>query len=253
MSQSGRSEPRSPTPAPAFRLRHVSQTRGGRPVLSDVSLELPAGVITALVGPSGGGKTSLLRLLDRLDDPASGLVEFAGKPVTEWPVRELRRRAGFVFQRPTMFPGTVADNLRIAHGLTPGATPLTDAAVAEALEAAELPADYAGRDATPLSGGEQQRVALARALVTRPDALLLDEPTASLDPEVADRLLGTIKHLGQRDITVIMVTHRLSEAREASAYTVMLEAGRVIEAGPTERLFTAAEEARTRAYLGAED
>ncbi|HEU4697795.1 MAG TPA: ATP-binding cassette domain-containing protein [Gemmatimonadales bacterium] len=240
-------------PSPAFRLRGVSQERGGRVVLEDVTLDLPAGAITALVGPSGAGKTSLLRLLNRLDDPITGTVEFAGRPLAAWPVRELRRRAGFVFQAPTMLPGTVADNLRLAHALGPqreGTAPLAAVDLARVLEAVELDPSDAARDAARLSGGEQQRVALARALVTRPDALLLDEPTAALDPEVAERLLATIRRIGARGHTVVMVTHRLSEAREASTHTVLLERGRVVEAGPTERLFTHPAEARTRAYLG---
>jgi putative ABC transport system ATP-binding protein len=236
--------------APAFRLRAVTQERAGRTVLDGLTLDLPAGRITALVGPSGAGKTSLLRLLDRLDDPTRGTVEFAGRPLAAWPVRELRRRVGFVFQTPTMFPGSVAENLRIARALQPDAPPLAATELAAALAAAELPADAAEREAARLSGGEQQRVALARALVAGPEALLLDEPTAALDPEVADRLLETIRHLGARGLTVVMVTHRLSEARETSDHTVMLERGRVVEAGPTARLFTAPAAPRTRAYLG---
>jgi ABC-type methionine transport system ATPase subunit len=235
---------------PGFRLRDVGQVRAGRTVLDGLTLDLPAGCITALVGPSGAGKTSLLRLLDRLDDPVHGTVEFAGRSLAAWPVRELRRRVGFVFQAPTMFAGTVADNLRVARALQPHAAPLSPDEAAAALADAELPAQYAEREAARLSGGEQQRVALARALVTRPDALLLDEPTAALDPEVADRLLATIRRLGARGLTVVMVTHRLSEARAASDHTVMLERGRLVEAGPTERLFTAPAAERTRAYLG---
>ena len=122
------------------------------------------------------------------------------------------------------------------------------------LDAVGLDASYAAREAARLSGGEQQRVSLARALATRPEVLLLDEPTSALDPEVAERLLGTVAQLSRaHGVAVVMVTHRLAEAREHSTHTVMLEAGAVVEAGPTERLFAAASSARARAYLATAD
>ena len=168
----------------------MTQERGGSVVLRDLTLDLPRGGITALVGPSGAGKTSLIRLLNRLDDPTRGEVAFDGRPITDYPVAALRRRVGFVFQAPAMFPGTVADNLRTAVELG-GAGAAADAPPAErVLAAVELSPDYASRVAERLSGGEQQRVSLARALMTHPEVLLLDEPTSALDPEVAERLLG---------------------------------------------------------------
>jgi ABC-type glutathione transport system ATPase component len=114
----------------------------------------------------------------------------------------------------------------------------------------ELPRATASRDAEELSGGEQQRVSIARALMTSPRVLVLDEPTSALDPEVAERLLATVVRLSRdAGLSVIMVTHRLSEASESSMFTVMLEAGRVVEAGPTERMFREPSHERTRAYL----
>jgi putative ABC transport system ATP-binding protein len=240
--------------APLFSLRHVAQERGDTMVLEDVTVDIPRTAITALVGPSGAGKTSMLRLLNRLDDPSSGEVLLDGQPITSYAVGELRRRVGFVFQRPAMFPGTVADNLRIAVELgVPGAA--TDPLPMDrVLTAVELSAEYLARDARRLSGGEQQRVSIARALKTRPQVLLLDEPTSALDPEVADRLLATVAEVQKKyGVSVVMVTHRLGEARTASTWTIMLEAGRLVEAGPTGQLFTAATNARTRAYLAAAD
>jgi ABC-type methionine transport system ATPase subunit len=223
-------------------------------ILRDLTLDLPRTAITALVGPSGAGKTSLLRLLNRLDDPTAGEVLFDGRPIKAYPVAALRRRVGFVFQAPAMFPGTVEDNLRAAVGLggagaAAGAPPLEGV-----LAAVGLSADYASREAGRLSGGEQQRVSIARALMTRPDVLLLDEPTSALDPEVAERLLETVARLTcERGVAAVMVTHRLGEAREISTYAVMLEGGRLVEAGATERLFTAPASERTRAYLATAD
>jgi ABC-type methionine transport system ATPase subunit len=240
--------------APLFALRGVSQTLGDAVILRDITVDVPHTAITALVGPSGAGKTSLLRLLNRLDDPSSGEIRFEGMPIASYPVAALRRRVGFVFQRPAMFAGTVADNLRIAAELGGAAAAAEAPPIERVLAAVELSADYAGRDAGRLSGGEQQRVSLARALMTRPEVLLLDEPTAALDPEVAERLLASIARLpGEYGVSVVMVTHRLGEARDVSTWTVMLEGGRLVEAGPTERLFTAAASERARSYLATAD
>ena len=236
--------------SPLFSLRHVSQQRGDVVILRDLTLDLPRTEVTALIGPSGAGKTSLLRFLNRLDDPSSGEVLFDGRPITSYPVFALRRRVGFVFQRPTMFDGTVTDNLRAAVALGADERPAEVPDETRVLEAVGLDGSYATRDASRLSGGEQQRVSIARALMTRPEVLLLDEPTSALDPEVAERLLATIVRLSrERGVAVVMVTHRLSEAQRASTFTVMLEAGRLVEAGATEQIFTGAKEARTRAYI----
>lgn len=236
-----------------FALEHVSQTRGTRVILDDVSLALPAGAFTALIGPSGAGKSSLLRLLNRLDDPVAGAIRYRDVPIAQLGVRALRRRVGFAFQAPAMFDGTVAANLAIARDLGTRRIDPNDATrIAETLAAVELNPSYASRDAASLSGGEKQRVALARALMTEPEALLLDEPTAALDPEVADHLMKTLVRLVERGLTIVMVTHRLREAREAATFVVMLEAGKLVEAGPAQRLLRAAEHPRTRAFVAAD-
>src|SRR5260221_624859 len=237
------------TSPPLFALHNVTKERGGEVILRDVTLELPRTAITALIGPSGAGKTSLLRLCNRLDDPSRGEVWFDGRAITSYPVRLLRRRVAFVFQAAAMFPGTVADNLRIAAEVGESAGPTRNGPPdpAVVLEAVGLSSGYSSREAAQLSGGEQQRVSIARALMTRPEVLLLDEPTSALDPEVAERLLVTVERLTKEyGVAAVMVPHRLSEARKASTYTVMLEAGKVVEAGMTERIFTAATNARTR-------
>jgi putative ABC transport system ATP-binding protein len=212
-------------------------------VLRDVTLDIPRGELVALIGPSGAGKSSLVRLLNRLDDPTSGVIRYAGQPITSYPVRALRRRVGFVFQAPTMFPGTVADNLRAA-------AVVSDARLVEALVSVELDESYLPREAARLSGGEQQRVSIARALVAAPEVLLLDEPTSALDPEVAERFMGTVARLSrEHGLSLVMVTHRLAEARAWSDSTIMLDAGRVVEHGPTAALFAAPREERTRAFI----
>lgn len=233
----------------------MTQQRGDATILQDLTVDIPRTAITALVGPSGAGKTSMLRLLNRLDDPTSGDVLLDGQPITSYPVGDLRRRVGFVFQRPAMFPGSVADNLRIAVALGGAKAAESEALPMDrVITAVELSTDYLEREATRLSGGEQQRVSIARALMTRPRVLLLDEPTSALDPEVADRLLATIARVQEKyGIAVVMVTHRLGEARTVSTWTIMLEAGRLVEAGPTGQLFTAATTPRARTYLASAD
>jgi putative ABC transport system ATP-binding protein len=214
-----------------------------------VDLDLPRREVIALVGPSGAGKTSLLRLLNRLDDPTSGSVTFEEAPIDGVPIRELRRRVGFVFQTPVMFAGTVLDNLATARALSANGDTHAPPE-AEVLRLAGLDESFLNREAERLSGGERQRVSLARTLMTSPQVLLLDEPTSALDPEVAEQLMATVRELaGNASVTIVMVTHRLAEARQASTHTVLLEAGKVIEAGPTATLFASPRHARTREYL----
>lgn len=238
--------------APAFSLRQVQQIRGDVHTLRGIDLDIPGGEVVALVGPSGAGKTSLIRLLDRLDDPVNGSIAYRGAPIDSIPVRALRRRIGFVFQTPVMFAGTVADNLITARDLAPDseAAPARVAQLDDALRLAGVDPTLAARDAQTLSGGERQRVSIARALMTRPETLLLDEPTSALDPDVAEHIMATIRQLAETmQLTVVMVTHRLAEARAVSTHTVFMEAGRVIETGPTDVMFTAPSETRTQDYL----
>lgn len=237
-------------PSPLFELEGIRLVRESVTVLHDLTAAIPHAEITALIGPSGSGKTSMLRLLNRLDDPDSGTVRYQGTPITQYPVGALRRRVGFVFQQPAMFTGTVADNLRVAVELGGPEAAAIAPSFEEVLTSVELPRLLLDRDASRLSGGEQQRVSIARALMTRPEVLLLDEPTSALDPEVAERLLNSVVHLlDEYGIPVVMVTHRLGEARMISTFTILLEGGSVVEAGPTEELFTAPAHERTRAYL----
>jgi ABC-type methionine transport system ATPase subunit len=237
----------------AFELRGVRQVRDGATILDSVALRLPAGRVSALIGPSGAGKTSLIRLLNRLDDPVAGEIEVRGRRLVDDPVRELRRRVGFVFQTPVVFPGTVRENLAVAGRLAGLTEAQIDARSHDALAYAELATILADREAARLSVGQRQRGNVARALMTGPAAPLMDEPTSALDPETADRFLETVLHLSRRHgLTVVMVTHRLAEARRASDYTVLLEAGRVVEAEDTEMIFQAPRETRTREFLESE-
>ena len=240
--------------ATAFTLKGVRQIKEGITVIDDIALAIPPGEIIALVGPSGAGKTSLLRLLNRLDDPVSGEILYRTKPITHYPVQELRRQVGFVFQTPVMFPGTVRDNLHVALALGGEQGKDADTRIAEALELAELERVLCDREGDRLSGGQKQRVNIARALMTSPDVLLMDEPTSALDPETADRLMETTRRLSrERHLTVVMVTHRLSEARRTSDRTIVLERGRVVASGSTADVFGSTTNPMLRAFLDTEN
>ncbi len=235
---------------PAFTLEAVCQESGGIHILNDVNLEIPEGKLTALIGPSGAGKSSLLRLLNRLDDPVSGTVRYRGQPLAGIPVGEHRRRVGFVFQTPVMFPGTVRDNLAIAAEIAGVPPEEIEHRMNESLRLAEVNGDLVDRDSALLSVGQKQRVNVARALMTRPETLLLDEPAASLDPETAEKLMSTIARLStERGVTVVAVTHRLWEARALSSVVVMLDGGSVVEAGSTVDVFENSSHPRVRSFL----
>lgn len=235
---------------PAFALHGVCQESGGVRILHDVTIDIPDGRVTALIGPSGAGKSSLLRLLNRLDDPVAGTIRYRGRPLASLPVGEHRRRVGFVFQMPVMFPGTVRDNLAVAAGIAAVPSDEIDHRMAESLRLAEVSGDLVDRESTRLSVGQKQRINIARALMTGPESLLLDEPDASLDPETAQKLMATIARLSiDGGVTVVAATHRVAEAREISSHAVMLDAGSVVEAGPTADLYERSTNSRTRAFL----
>ena len=158
------------------------------------------------MGPSGAGKSTLLRCLTRLAEPESGTIGLDGEDILRVAPQVLRRRVALVAQAPVMLPGTVADNL--AYGLPALADDARDAALA----AAGFDDSFLPRVAKALSGGERARVALARALTREPDAILLDEPTAALDPDTARVIAATVAALAQRDLAVIVATHDIALA-----------------------------------------
>ena len=191
-------------------------------MLRDVSLGIDRGV-TALLGPSGSGKSSLLRLLNRLADPEDGAVRFQGHDVRELDVRELRRRACMVPQLPAPLPGTVADNIRYGPALCGRAV-----GVEKPLEMAGLTRLYGDREADQLSVGEQQRVMLARALALEPDVLLLDEPTSALDDYTKRGVERTLAELADHSgLSMVLVTHEEGQAERMAGRIVQLRNGRI--------------------------
>ncbi|HET6966469.1 MAG TPA: phosphate ABC transporter ATP-binding protein [Acidimicrobiales bacterium] len=206
--------------APVLQLEHVVVRFEGRDVLDDVSLEIPPRRVTVLTGPSGSGKTTLLRLCNRLEVPTSGRVLFRDTDLSTLDPLALRRQVGMVFQRPTLFAGTVRDNLQVAR-------PDGDDEYAAALERVGLPRRHLDDQGDNLSGGEAQRACLARTLLTGPEVLLMDEPTSSLDPAAARVLEDLTADLVGDGLTVLWVSHDLAQARRIADHTVVLVAGRV--------------------------
>lgn len=208
----------------------LSRAVAGKVLVSDVTFDVTSGELLGIVGASGSGKSSLLRLLNRLDEPTAGTVYLDGVDYRQLPPRELRRRVGMVTQRPFLFPGDVATNLRF--GPAQRGETLPDEEVARLLDRVGL-AGFAAQDASVLSGGEQQRVSLARTLANRPEILLLDEPTSALDEQsklgIEELIASLVREHG---LTCVMVTHDREQARRMCQRAIVLEAGRLVQQGP---------------------
>ena len=219
-------------------LRGLTKSYGPTTVLSDINLAVEKGEVLALIGPTGSGKTTLLRLVNLLDEPTAGSIIFDDQIVTALPEKDkllARRRMAMVFQKPVMFRSSVREN--VSFGLkVRGKKDLQ--LIKEALVSVGLES-YESRDATTLSGGEMQRIALARALVLQPDLLLLDEPTANLDPKSAasmDRLIGG---LARQKTTVIMATHNMQQCKKLATRVAVLLNGMLAGLGRPEEIFRA--------------
>lgn len=235
-----------------LKINNLRKDFGTEQVLRDVCVDLPSFEALSIIGPSGGGKSTLLRILAGLETPTEGEVVLDGQPL---PVRErelvgYRRGIGTVFQAYNLFPHLSALRnitlpLEKAHGLS-----REEAATraGELLERYGL-AEHAHKRPGQLSGGQKQRVAIARALAARPRVILLDEPTSALDPEMAAEVMDTIAELRAEGRRLILVTHQLGFARKVSDWALFLGAGRVIELAPAQQMLTDPATPEVRRYL----
>jgi ABC-type methionine transport system ATPase subunit len=216
---------------------HLSREVGGERIVDDITLEVRAGEVLAVVGASGAGKSSFLRLLNRLDEPTGGTVRVEGIDYREIPPRELRRRVGMVTQTAHLFPGTIADNLRF--GPAQQGIELQTRTIEALLVQVGL-AGRAGEDVAHLSGGEAQRVSVARALATTPAILLLDEPTSALDEEAkgeVEKLIFTVAR--PSGLTCVMVSHDLAQAERVADRVMVMSKGRLERIGTTNEVIHA--------------
>ena len=223
---------RAPTSELPIALDEVSIVVRGKAILADVSLTIAAGAPTVVIGPNGSGKTTLLRVLMGLVAPTRGTIWRGGRIGAE------PERCAIVFQRPAMLRRSAGGTIRYALAAAGVARANRAARCAELLALVGL-SELAAMPAKRLSGGEQQRLAIARALAKDPTVLLLDEPTASLDPAATKMIEDMIRDITARGIKVVMSTHDLGEARRLAGDVVLLHRGRVIETGPAIDFFIA--------------
>ena len=236
-------------------VHQLTKQFDGTPVLKGVDLTVDKGDVIAVIGRSGGGKTTLLRCMNFLETADSGIMTFDGETfnlakISKRDVERIRRKTAFVFQSYNLFRNkTALQNVML--GLTVARkVPKAQAEriAREALAKVGL-ADKADSYPNALSGGQQQRVAIARALATEPEIIYFDEPTSALDPELTGEVLSVMRSLAEEGMTMLVVTHELGFAKNVSTKVIFMENGAVAESGPSVEFFANPKEERTRAFL----
>ncbi|MBO0998175.1 amino acid ABC transporter ATP-binding protein [Bacillus sp. SD075] len=235
-----------------IRIRNLNKSYGNLHVLKDIDMKVLDSDVVCLIGPSGSGKSTLLRCLNYLEKKDSGQILIEGTEINPGThdINKIREKVGMVFQHFYLFPHmTVLENV-IEAPTHVKKVPKTQAIEeAKALLAKVGLSDKADVYPSKLSGGQKQRVAIARALAMKPDILLFDEPTSALDPELVGEVLATMKELALEGMTMVVVTHEMSFAREVGDWIVFMHNGRVVESGPPKEFFTNPKEERTKEFL----
>ncbi|MBY5332432.1 amino acid ABC transporter ATP-binding protein [Rhizobium leguminosarum] len=239
-------------------LSNIEKRFGDAIILKDISIRIPEGSVTALVGPSGGGKSTLLRCINLLEIPTAGSIRlgeekltFAPGKRTSWQaIQKIRRQTGMVFQNFQLFPHQTAIE-NVMEGLVTVLRWPREKARERAMELLTKVGMTHKADAWPstLSGGQQQRVAIARALAPSPRVLLCDEPTSALDPELSAEVVDVLGRLASEGTTMVMATHDLRLASKIANDVVFLEAGSVVETGSAKAIFSAPERERTKRFI----
>ena len=236
-------------------VSHIAKTFDAHEVLKDVSLQVNQGDVVVILGPSGSGKTTFLRCLNHLEKANQGELTLGGRTynlekLSKKDILEIRQKTAFVFQHYNLFANkTALEN--ILEGLVVARKIPKDEARVLALEALAKVGlqDYADYYPSQLSGGQQQRIGIARAIAVKPDVILLDEPTSALDPELVGDVLNVLKQLAQEGVTMVVVTHEMSFAREVATQVVFMDGGVIVEENNPKDFFARPKEARTRQFL----
>jgi tungstate transport system ATP-binding protein len=234
---------------------NVFQNYDGRDVLKNINLKVGKSEIFTLIGPTGAGKTTLIRILDLLESPYSGKVFFDGADVTSYRVGQLeaRRRMSYVQQRPLVFTMNVYDNIACGLKWRHIKSSVVKQRTEEALELVGM-TSYKNRTAKTLSGGETQRVAIARALVTEPEILFLDEPTANMDPVSTAKIEEVLTHIiNERKTTIIMTTHNMSQGQRMASRLGVLINGELLQTGSVNDIFNQPQNREVAEFVGVEN
>ena len=235
-----------------IRIEHLSKSCGDHEVLKDIHFTVNKGDVTCIIGSSGSGKSTLLRCINLFETPSGGQIFFHGEDVSKTKNPDTyRRNVGMVFQSFNLF-----NNLNVLSNCTLGLRKVLSLKKAEANEIAMHYLKVVGMDAyvkarpKQLSGGQKQRVAIARALSMRPEVILFDEPTSALDPEMVGEVLNVMQELASSGLTMIVVTHEMSFAKDVANHVVFMDKGVIVEEGTPEQIFDHPAEERTKEFVG---
>ena len=238
-----------------LQVEHVAKKFGDRQVLEDVNLKVNQGDVVVILGPYGSGKTTFLRCLNHLEKADSGYLKLADKDydlgkLTKKDILEIRQKTAFVFQHYNLFANKTALG-NILEGLVIARKIPKEEAIKRAEAALEKVGLLAYKDYYPsqLSGGQQQRIGIARAIAVKPEVILLDEQTSALDPELVGDVLDVLKQLAKEGVTMVVVTHEMSFARDVANHVIFMDGGKIVEENNAHDFFSRPKEERTKQFL----
>ncbi|GBG05224.1 amino acid ABC transporter ATP-binding protein [Lactobacillus rodentium] len=235
-----------------LKVEHLQKSYGNHQVLRDISFDINKGEIMTIIGPSGGGKSTMLRCINLLEDPTEGKILFYGDNILapKYDLNHYRSKVGMVFQQFNLFNNkNVLQNCMIGQESVLGRSKTEAEKIArENLQKVGMEA-YAEAKPAQLSGGQQQRVAIARAISMNPEVLLFDEPTSALDPEMVGEVLKTMSNLAKTGLTMVIVTHEMGFARDISNHVVFMSDGVITEQGTPDQIFNHPQEEKTQKFL----